>query len=207
MAAPIENKNAEVWTLDKRDSVLEDIIRKIKKKDIQYLGELNTYFNVKHGGSNYICKKLKIFDDIKNELKKHPPNRKSNHNSSRGCKIKHNNTTNNYIKNKLKTNNEFRLRFNFSSLFRYHFKNKKGGSTFEILGYSVFDLKNHLQAKFDKNMNWDNYGSYWHIDHIKPASLFNHENTNELKKCWELDNLQPLEAIENMRKGNRYYGE
>ncbi len=26
----------------------------------------------------------------------------------------------------------------------------------------------------------------------------------EFKKCWALDNLQPLEASQNMSKGNRY---
>ena len=26
----------------------------------------------------------------------------------------------------------------------------------------------------------------------------------EFKKCWALDNLQPLEAVENIRKSNHY---
>lgn len=55
-------------------------------------------------------------------------------------------------------------------------------------------------------MNWDNYGSYWHIDHIKPISLFKYETAEdpEFKKCWALDNLQPLEKIANLKKGNKF---
>ncbi len=42
----------------------------------------------------------------------------------------------------------------------------------------------------------------WHIDHITPKSHFNYK-TPEDKECWALENLQPLEAIENMRKYNK----
>ena len=55
-------------------------------------------------------------------------------------------------------------------------------------------------------MSWDNYGSYWHVDHIKPKSLFHYNNSEnpEFKKCWALENLQPLEKFENIRKRDKY---
>jgi 5-methylcytosine-specific restriction endonuclease McrA len=53
-------------------------------------------------------------------------------------------------------------------------------------------------------MTWENYGIYWHIDHIKPLSWFNLET--EFKDAWALSNLQPLEATKNLSKGNRYIG-
>lgn len=46
-------------------------------------------------------------------------------------------------------------------------------------------------------MSWDNYGS-WHIDHIKPISKF--QKNTPIKVVNNLDNLQPLWAIENLRK-------
>ncbi len=54
-------------------------------------------------------------------------------------------------------------------------------------------------------MSWENYGSYWWLDHIKPRSSFNYESPDdkELKECWALENLQPLEKIANIRKGNK----
>jgi len=42
-----------------------------------------------------------------------------------------------------------------------------------------------------------------HIDHIKPKCSFFYKSmdSQEFKDCWSLDNLQPLFAIDNMRKG------
>jgi hypothetical protein len=75
----------------------------------------------------------------------------------------------------------------------------------KLFGYTIEELKTHLEKKFKENMSWDNYGE-WHIDHIKPKSWFSVDSEQELKKCWSLDNLQPLWADENWSKGNRYKG-
>lgn len=200
-----DNTNAEKWSEDKAESILSDILGKIRSKEIQYVSELNIYFNAKNGGGNYICKKLNIINEIKKELKQHSPNRRCLYvNPNRGCPDKVRRTTNNRVKKRLKEDNNYRLKFNLASNFRNHLKNKNGRKTFDILGYTVNELRNHLEVQFDSLMNWDNYGSYWHVDHIKPASLFNHENDNEVMECWSLNNLQPLEARANMSKGNRY---
>ena len=56
-------------------------------------------------------------------------------------------------------------------------------------------------------MNWNNYGLYWHADHVKPCSLFNieDENTRRLMNHWT--NLSPLEKHENISKSNKYNDE
>ena len=76
---------------------------------------------------------------------------------------------------------------------------------FDILGYTINDLIRHLESKFQPGMSWKNYGK-WHIDHIKPESLFNYStfDDREFKQCWSLDNLQPLWAKDNLRKSNKY---
>jgi len=43
----------------------------------------------------------------------------------------------------------------------------------------------------------------WHIDHIVPCTVFDLKNLNEQKKCFHYTNLQPLWAIDNIKKGNR----
>jgi len=58
-----------------------------------------------------------------------------------------------------------------------------------------------LEALFRDGMTWDNYGSFWHLDHMKPLSLFSKEN---IMDAWRLDNLQPLLRLENLRKSNKY---
>lgn len=72
----------------------------------------------------------------------------------------------------------------------------------DIVGYSVEDLKRHLESKFKEGMNWGNHGM-WEIDHIKPKSAFSILE-NDIKKCWALENLQPLWKLENSLKGSKY---
>jgi hypothetical protein len=82
---------------------------------------------------------------------------------------------------------------------------KNGQSSWDFLPYSVQELRNHLEAQFDENMNWENYGTYWHIDHIVPQSLFDIKELGDeqMLNCWSLINLQPLERLENISKGNK----
>lgn len=82
----------------------------------------------------------------------------------------------------------------------------KAGRHWEsLVGYDVDQLKIHLEKQFDENMTWENYGSYWHIDHARPIASFNFNSPDdkEFKDCWALSNLRPLEAKENMSKGSR----
>lgn len=77
--------------------------------------------------------------------------------------------------------------------------------TKEIIGCDHFILQKHIEAQFKEGMSWENYGlKTWHIDHIKPISLFNLNNDNELIACFNYQNLQPLWASENIQKRNKY---
>ena len=76
---------------------------------------------------------------------------------------------------------------------------------FVYLGYKPVDLKKHLESLFTKGMSWDEFkkGNI-HIDHIKPQSSFNLHEDKEIKKCWSLNNLQPLWKKDNLIKSNKY---
>ena len=82
---------------------------------------------------------------------------------------------------------------------------KKYGHYFDILGYSQDDLINHLEKQFKDGITWENYGE-WHVDHIKPISLFKLKDISdeEFKQCWSLNNLQPMWGNENITKSNIY---
>ena len=73
----------------------------------------------------------------------------------------------------------------------------------ELLGCSIRDLMTHLESKFYADMSWENYGSCWHIDHIRPCASFNLQNEQEQKICFHYSNLQPLTAKDNLNKGAR----
>ena len=73
------------------------------------------------------------------------------------------------------------------------FKNKSNNSIDE-LGCSIKKYLIYLEQQFNEHMSWDNYGSYWEIDHIIPLSKggsFHYTNT------------QPLTITENRQKGNQ----
>lgn len=80
----------------------------------------------------------------------------------------------------------------------------KKGKTLEMLGCSVEEFKLYLEKKFTPKMNWENYGSYWELDHIKPCDSFDLSNLEEQKKCFTFTNIQPLEKIANRIKSNKY---
>jgi hypothetical protein len=96
---------------------------------------------------------------------------------------------------------------------------KSGESCVKYFGYSIKDLKRHLEKQFEPWMNWNNHGLYvkskwddnnpstwkWQIDHIIPHSDFMYDSMDhsDFKKCWALDNLRPLSAKANVLKGNR----
>lgn len=80
---------------------------------------------------------------------------------------------------------------------------KSGRRTFELLGYTVDDLRMHLERLFHPGMTWQNYGrGGWEIDHIIPLSAHNYETPDDIdfKKAWALSNLQPLWMPQNRTK-------
>jgi len=115
----------------------------------------------------------------------------------------------NYIKEKRKNDPVFRLNINFSSAISRLLKDGKNQIHWEkVVGYSINELKVHLEEKFKKGMNWSNYGKgdgKWHIDHILPISKWNITSMEceDFRRCWALNNLQPLWEKTNLSKGNK----
>ncbi len=78
----------------------------------------------------------------------------------------------------------------------------KTNRTIEYLGCSIGEYCDYLEEKFDGKMTWENQGSYWHIDHIKPIASYDLNNEDELIACFHYTNTQPLEALENILKSD-----
>ncbi len=101
-----------------------------------------------------------------------------------------------------------KISHSMESSFKRFFKklDSKGNRTKQIeniLGCTQNQFRDHLEKQFNSKMNWDNYGVYWHIDHIVPKSRFNMDNDFEVHACWHYSNFQPLEAKRNIKKGNK----
>lgn len=77
----------------------------------------------------------------------------------------------------------------------------KNSTTQKILGCSFDDFKLYIEKQFKPGMSWDNR-SEWHLDHKTPISWAKSEE--EIYQLNHYTNFQPLWAIENRKKGNRY---
>ena len=99
-----------------------------------------------------------------------------------------------------------KLHSNLSWVIRDSLKEGRGGRKWEeLVGYTVEDLVRHIEGRFESWMSWDNYGKGWQIDHILPKSYFKYKSPEdpEFRKCWALENLQPLGIRENRLKSNK----
>lgn len=83
----------------------------------------------------------------------------------------------------------------------------KAGRRWErIVGYTIDDLKIHLESLFVTGMTWERLmAGDIHIDHKIPKVKFNYNCADdiEFKRCWALENLQPMWAGENLSKGDK----
>ncbi|MFA5346526.1 MAG: hypothetical protein WC294_00145 [Methanoregula sp.] len=100
-----------------------------------------------------------------------------------------------------------RLSMNISTAVYQSLKGEKGRRHWEdLLGYTVSELKQHLEKQFVDGMSWSNYGQKgWSIDHKTPVSAFNFETPSDFDflQCWDLRNLRPLWHIDNIKKNDR----
>ena len=95
----------------------------------------------------------------------------------------------------------FKLKNNYRSRLSHAIRAKnfnKTSSTASALGCTWEELQCHLEAQFDDEMSWENYGK-WHVDHVYP--LAKARTTEELMLLLHYTNLQPLWAIDNLSKG------
>lgn len=83
--------------------------------------------------------------------------------------------------------------------------NKNRNHWGNLVGYSIEQLKLHIEKQFLPGMTWENYGPIWHIDHRIPISAHNFNSPNDIdfKRCWSLKNLRPLWASENYKKHSK----
>lgn len=116
-----------------------------------------------------------------------------------------------YVKQRIKKDPAFKMRMYIGTRVRsaiFKSNGTKYNSVWKHLPYTPDQLRIHLETQFESWMNWDNYGNgkdCWNIDHIVPQSLLEYdtiEHPNFLK-CWSLNNLRPLSAIDNIKKSNK----
>jgi len=74
-----------------------------------------------------------------------------------------------------------------------------------VLGYSIADLRVHLERQFASGMSWETYAGNnrfgapgtWVIDHIVPKRCF---IERQIRDAFAISNLRPLCSKKNIRK-------
>ena len=110
-----------------------------------------------------------------------------------------------YERMKLDTDSTYKLIHNMRRRLRKAVKGygDKYDTTMNLVGCNSIKLREYIEAKFTEGMTWENQDS-WHIDHIQPCCSFDLTIEEEQKKCFHFTNLQPLWAIDNLKKGGSF---
>ena len=100
---------------------------------------------------------------------------------------------------------QYRVHQTISVGIRQSIAGKSGRSWEKLVSFTLQELIIHLERQFSGRMSWANYGTHWHIDHIRPISSFRISSVNDpaFQDCWSLPNLRPLRKIENLSKRDR----
>lgn len=190
-AKTYSKKNKEKIAIKKKEYVLKNKIH-IAEKQKEY--SLKNKLNISLYQKEYCLKNKELKTQYDKEYYLINKDKKNTQNKK-------------WRKLRKKTDPSFRFKCNISKQFwnilsKGHGKN--GNKTLDILnslGYSLNELKIHLENKFTEGMSWENYGK-WHVDHIKPVCSFKFSSIEDpsFKECWCLENLRPLWAKDNFKK-------
>jgi hypothetical protein len=107
-----------------------------------------------------------------------------------------------WCRNEHKSNMNYRLKKSLAARLRTVLI--KNDSTMNYIGCNIVYLREWFEYNFTKEMNWNNYGSYWSIDHIIPVCKFDLTIEDEKLKCWNWTNLMPVTTKFNSSKKEIY---
>jgi len=105
---------------------------------------------------------------------------------------------NEWCKKESETNINYRLKKSLAARLRNVLN--KNDSTMNYIGCNIQFLREWFEYNFNENMSWDNYGSFWSIDHIIPVCKFDLTNEIEKLQCWNWSNLMPVTIYFNSSK-------
>jgi len=118
---------------------------------------------------------------------------------------------NKYMRDRKRNNPSIRIRHQlsnrlWSALKRNNLYQNKCTSTMQFVGCTIEELWKHLESSssWEPWMTRENYGKGgWDVDHILPCASFDLRCPVQQLACFHWSNLQPLEHIKNVTKGNK----
>lgn len=82
----------------------------------------------------------------------------------------------------------------------------KTDRTENLLGCTIDQFLGHLEINFEPGMTWNNHGTVWEIDHVRPCASFDLTKPEEQRACFHWKNSKPLWKTDNRRKSSKWSG-
>lgn len=110
-----------------------------------------------------------------------------------------------WLKEKRETDPIYKIKNRLRSRLNYALKNgEKSESTEKLIGCDFIYFKKYFFSLFVDDMTITDFmNGKIHIDHIAPLSFFDLEYEDNQKKAFHYTNMQPLWAIDNLRKQDK----
>tara|TARA_R110002153_G_scaffold3119_1_gene14734 strand:+ start:172 stop:1005 length:834 start_codon:yes stop_codon:yes gene_type:complete len=110
-----------------------------------------------------------------------------------------------YVRKRRNEDESFKIKSNISRRIHHALNGQnKSDSTTALLGCNYEHARAHIESQFTDGMSWSNWSmTGWHVDHIIPCASFDLTDPEQQRQCFHYTNLQPLWAIENIKKGDK----
>nr|WP_294905551.1 hypothetical protein [uncultured Lacibacter sp.] len=70
-------------------------------------------------------------------------------------------------------------------------------------GLDIENFRKWIEVQFVDGFGWDNFGTLWQFEHVIPVTLFDFEDEQELKLCWNFVNIRIEDVQRSKERGNR----
>jgi hypothetical protein len=89
------------------------------------------------------------------------------------------------------------------ALRRYVLEKKASVFYAGYFGLTIEDFRIWVEAQFSEDLNWDNFGKLWQLDHLLPLAYFDFKSNDELLLCWNFINIRvkKIDKINNTASG------
>jgi hypothetical protein len=114
--------------------------------------------------------------------------------------------TNNYKVEKMKIDPDFKMERYMRTRIYFAFTSrglKKSNRTWKYIGCSSDFFRNWIEFQLYDGMTLENYGEFWHIDHVKPCASFDLSKEEEIEECFSWKNMRPYRSDKNMKKNDK----
>lgn len=70
-----------------------------------------------------------------------------------------------------------------------------------LVGTNKIHFINHINNYLIDGMDYSNFGTEWSLDHIVPVNAFDLSDEEQLRLCYNYNNIMPMYNIDNRNKG------